>query len=600
MSTDATTATTERLITTSVLVIGTGGAGLRASIELAERGVQVLAVGKRRTHDAHTTLAAGGINAALGTMDPEDSWQQHAADTLRESYFLADPAIVETVTRNAARGIEDLERWGMPFAREADGRVSQRFFGAHTYRRTCYAGDYTGLEIQRTLMRRARELDVPIIDTVYVTRLLVADGTVFGAYGFDVVTGQGVEILADAVILAAGGHTRIWRYTSSRRDENTGDSFRLAALAGARIRDAELVQFHPSGLLEPEDAAGTLVSEAARGEGGVLRNAQGERFMERYDPLRKELSTRDRVALANFTEISEGRGTENGGVYLDVSHLPREQILAKLPRVYRTLIDLQMLDITEQPIEIAPTAHYSMGGVWVRPEDHGTGVEGLFAIGEASSGLHGANRLGGNSLIELLVYGRITGEVASSYVRSRVDVHRDPSAVAEARVEREALLSGGGLEVPRRLQREVRDVMTAHAGVVRTEQGLAEGLEKIAVLEQRAKNVTAHPDIAGFDDLAHAFDLLGSLLAARATLECAIERRETRGCHNRADFPEQDPALRTGEWSSNRCRRHRPPSVTLPRNSWTTPRGASSWSERERGTPGRNTAPVLLRWNKEF
>jgi succinate dehydrogenase / fumarate reductase flavoprotein subunit len=432
----------------------------------------------------------------------------------------------------------------MPFAREADGRVSQRFFGAHTYRRTCYAGDYTGLEIQRTLMRRARELDVPIIDTVYVTRLLVADGTVFGAYGFDVVTGQGVEILADAVILAAGGHTRIWRYTSSRRDENTGDSFRLAALAGARIRDAELVQFHPSGLLEPEDAAGTLVSEAARGEGGVLRNAQGERFMERYDPLRKELSTRDRVALANFTEISEGRGTENGGVYLDVSHLPREQILAKLPRVYRTLIDLQMLDITEQPIEIAPTAHYSMGGVWVRPEDHGTGVEGLFAIGEASSGLHGANRLGGNSLIELLVYGRITGEVASSYVRSRVDVHRDPSAVAEARVEREALLSGGGLEVPRRLQREVRDVMTAHAGVVRTEQGLAEGLEKIAVLEQRAKNVTAHPDIAGFDDLAHAFDLLGSLLAARATLECAIERRETRGCHNRADFPEQDPALR--------------------------------------------------------
>jgi succinate dehydrogenase / fumarate reductase flavoprotein subunit len=544
MSTDATTATTERLITTSVLVIGTGGAGLRASNELAERGVQVLAVGKRRTHDAHTTLAAGGINAALGTMDPEDSWQQHAADTLRESYFLADPAIVETVTRNAARGIEDLERWGMPFAREADGRVSQRFFGAHTYRRTCYAGDYTGLEIQRTLMRRARELDVPIIDTVYVTRLLVADGTVFGAYGFDVVTGQGVEILADAVILAAGGHTRIWRYTSSRRDENTGDSFRLAALAGARIRDAELVQFHPSGLLEPEDAAGTLVSEAARGEGGVLRNAQGERFMERYDPLRKELSTRDRVALANFTEISEGRGTENGGVYLDVSHLPREQILAKLPRVYRTLIDLQMLDITEQPIEIAPTAHYSMGGVWVRPEDHGTGVEGLFAIGEASSGLHGANRLGGNSLIELLVYGRITGEVASSYVRSRVDVHRDPSAVAEARVEREALLSGGGLEVPRRLQREVRDVMTAHAGVVRTEQGLAEGLEKIAVLEQRAKNVTAHPDIAGFDDLAHAFDLLGSLLAARATLECAIERRETRGCHNRADFPEQDPALR--------------------------------------------------------
>jgi succinate dehydrogenase / fumarate reductase flavoprotein subunit len=543
MSTDA-SPLPDRLISTSVLVIGTGGAGLRASIELAERGVQVLAVGKRRTHDAHTTLAAGGINAALGTMDPEDSWQQHAADTLRESYLLADPAIVEQVARNAARGIEDLERWGMPFAREADGRLSQRFFGAHTYRRTCYAGDYTGLEIQRTLMRRAAELSVPIIDTVYITRLLVADGTIFGAYGFDIVTGQGVQILADAVILAAGGHTRIWRVTSSRRDENTGDSFRLAALAGARLRDAELVQFHPSGLLEPEDAAGTLVSEAARGEGGVLRNALGERFMERYDPERMELSTRDRVALANFTEIAEGRGTEHGGVLLDVSHLPREQILEKLPRVYRTLIDLQMLDTTESPIEVAPTAHYSMGGVWVRAEDHGTGVEGLFAIGEASSGLHGANRLGGNSLIELLVYGRITGEVAAEHAASRTRVDRDPEAVQEARAEHAALLSGEGTEVPRRLQREVRDVMTEHAGVVRSEEGLRAGIEKIAALEERARHVTAHPDVAGFDDLAHAFDLKGSLLAARATLECALERRETRGCHNRSDFPEQDPALR--------------------------------------------------------
>ncbi|REJ05677.1 FAD-binding protein [Microbacterium bovistercoris] len=534
----------ERHLTTSVLVIGTGGAGLRASIELAERGIQVLAVGKRRKHDAHTTLAAGGINAALGTMDPEDSWQQHAADTLRESYFLADPEIVEVVARNAARGIEDLERWGMPFAREADGRISQRFFGAHTYRRTAYAGDYTGLEIQRTLVRRAAELAVPIIDTVYITRILTADGTVFGAYGFDIVDGTPVVIHADAVVLAAGGHTRIWRYTSSRRDENTGDSFRLAALAGARIRDAELVQFHPSGLLEPDDAAGTLVSEAARGEGGILTNAVGERFMERYDPERRELSTRDRVALANYTEIAEGRGTEKGGVWLDVSHLPREQVLEKLPRLYRAMIDLQMLDITEQPMEVAPTAHYSMGGVWVRAEDHGTGVEGLYAIGEASSGLHGANRLGGNSLIELMVYGRITGETAADYVRGRTEVRRDPEAVAAARVELQGFLHSTGAETPRRLQRAVRDLMTEHAGVIRTEESLRAGLVKLAELEERAQNVTAHPDIAGFDDLAHAFDLLGSLLAARATLESAIERRETRGCHNRADFPETDPALR--------------------------------------------------------
>ena len=538
------TSSGERLLSTSVLVIGTGGAGLRASIELAERGIQVLAVGKRRAHDAHTTLAAGGINAALGTMDPEDSWEQHAADTLRESYFLADPAIVEVVARGAARGIEDLDRWGMPFAREADGRISQRFFGAHKYRRTAYAGDYTGLEIQRTLMRRAAELRVPIVDTIYITRILASDGRVFGAYGFDIVDGVPVVIHADAVILAAGGHNRIWRQTSSRRDENTGDSFRLAALAGGKIRDAELVQFHPSGLLEPAEAAGTLVSEAARGEGGILRNGLGERFMERYDPQRMELSTRDRVALAAYTEIAEGRGTEKGGVYLDVSHLPREVIMSKLPRVYRTLIDLQMLDITEQAVEVAPTAHYSMGGVWVRPEDHGTGVDGLYAIGEASSGLHGANRLGGNSLIELLVFGRITGTDAAEYVTGLTQVHRDPAAVAEARGEMRGLLEGEGTESPRRLQRALRDLMTEHAGVVRSEEGLTAGLEKLDALQDRVSRLTAHPDIAGFDDLAHAFDLYGSMLAARATLECARERRETRGCHNRSDFPEQSEEMR--------------------------------------------------------
>src|SRR5699024_872277 len=221
---------------------------------------------------------------------------------------------------------------------------------------------------------------------------------VFGAYGFDIGNGTKYLIHADAVILAAGGHNRFWRRTSSRRDENTGDSFRLAVEAGARLRDPELVQFHPSGTIEPEDAAGTLISEAARGEGGILRNALGERFMERYDPERMELSTRDRVALAAYTEIQQGRGTPNGGVWLDLSHLRREIILERLPRVYQTMLEVQMLDVTREPIEIAPTAHYSMGGVWVRPEDHSTEVEGLFAIGEASSGLHGANRLGGNSL----------------------------------------------------------------------------------------------------------------------------------------------------------------------------------------------------------
>ena len=540
----------EHAISTSVLVIGTGGSGLRAAIEVAEAGADVLAVGKRPKEDAHTSLAAGGINAALATVDPEDTWQQHAADTIKESYDLANPRTVEIVTQGAAEGIADLERYGMDFAKEDDGRISQRFFGAHTWRRTAFAGDYTGLEIQRTLIRRAESLNIPILDRVYITKLLVADGRIFGAYGFDTIDGTGYRIHADAVILAAGGHNRIWRRTSSRRDENTGDSFRLAVEAGARLRDAELVQFHPSGIIEPENAAGTLVSEAARGEGGILRNGLGERFMERYDPQRMELSTRDRVALAAYTEIAEGRGTENGGVWLDVSHLPRETIMNRLPRVFQTLMETQMLDITRSPIEIAPTAHYSMGGVWVDPVDHSTDVEGLWAIGEASSGLHGANRLGGNSLIELLVFGRIVGQSAVAYSDGLEAQVRSHAAVAEARAEIAELLASDGTENVRALQREIRNLMTEHAGVVRDEAGLLAGLEKLAAIEARLELVGIHPDIAGFSDLAHAFDLKSSVLAARATLECALERRETRGCHNRSDYPEKDPELQVNlVWS---------------------------------------------------
>ena len=463
----------ETQIATSVLVIGTGGAGLRAAIELAERRIDVLAVGKRPKADVHTSLAAGGINAALATMDPADTWQQHAADTLKESYLLADPRTVRIVTEGAARGDR-----GPRALRHALRPRSRRphlpaILRCPHLRRTAFAGDYTGLEIQRTLINRAAQLHIPVLDTAYITKLLVRDGVVFGAYGFDLGDGTRYLIHADAVVLATGGHTRIWRHSSSRRDENNGDSFRLALDAGARIRDPELVQFHPSGLLEPEDAAGTLVSEAARGEGGVLRNRLGERFMIRYDPERMELSTRDRVALAAYTEIKEGRGTPKGGVWLDVSHLPRETIMRRLPRVYQTLLELQMLDVTTTPIEVAPTAHYSMGGVWVRPEDNGTGVEGLYVAGEAASGMHGANRLGGNSLIELLVYGRIVGEAAAAYSSGLGAQQRSSTAVADARADVDRVLAADGRENVRATQRAIRDTMTEHAGVVRDETGPA-------------------------------------------------------------------------------------------------------------------------------
>jgi len=525
-------------------VIGAGAAGLRAAIELAESGTQVLCVAKRRRDDAHTSLAAGGINAALATMDPEDTWQQHAADTIAEAYELADPAVVELLAREAPAAIDDLVRYGAEFAREDDGRLSQRYFGAHTYRRTCFAGDYTGREIQRTLVRRATDLGVRIRDDIYVTRLLVHEGRIFGAYGFDVEDGTRDVLLADAVILAAGGHTRIWRRSSSRRDENTGDAMRLAADAGCRLRDMELVQFHPTGMIRPEDSAGTLVTEAVRGEGGILRNADGERFMESYDPERLELSTRDRIALANYTEIAEGRGTEAGGVLLDISHLDRETVLERLPRMYRQFIDVAMLDITQTPMEVAPTAHYSMGGVWVEAKTHRTDVEGLYAVGECATGLHGANRLGGNSLVECIVFGKIVGAEAARWSASLDVTVRDRSAIAAASDEVSGLLAQrGGEEFARPLQRAVRDLMSECAGVVRSASGLTEGLERLDAIAGRIGTMEVRPDIAGFDDLAHAFDLKGSVLAARATLDCALERSETRGAHNRLDFPGLDPAL---------------------------------------------------------
>jgi succinate dehydrogenase / fumarate reductase, flavoprotein subunit len=553
----------ERRTAAAVLVIGTGAAGLRAAIELVEHGVQVLCVGKRRRDDAHTVLASGGINAALATMDPEDSWEQHAADTLRESYWLADPRAVELLCREAPNAIGDLVRYGAQFAREDDGRLSQRYFGAHRWRRTCFAGDYTGREIQRTLVRRAAEVGVAMRDDVYVTRLLVHEGRVFGAYGFDVEDGSRSLIVADAVVLAAGGHTRIWRRSSSRRDENTGDAMRLAAGAGCRLRDMEFVQFHPTGMVFPEESAGTLVTEAVRGEGGILRNAAGERFMERYDPERLELSTRDRVALANYTEIAEGRGTEHDGVLLDISHLDRDLVLRRLPRMYRQFIDLAMLDITSTPMEVAPTAHYSMGGVWVDPETHATDIEGLYAVGECASGVHGANRLGGNSLAECVVFGRIVGAEAGRW-SAQLDVQtRDHAAVNAAREEIDELLARRGEEFARPLQRALRDLMSEFGGVVRSEGGLRAGLARLDALAARARHVEVRPDIAGYDDLAHALDLQGSLLAARATLECALERRETRGAHNRVDFRDRDPGLRVNlVWAPDRTIAREP--IPLP------------------------------------
>jgi succinate dehydrogenase flavoprotein subunit len=558
----------------NVLVIGTGAAGLRAAIAAHQAGSEVVVIGKRRRDDAHTVLAAGGINAALGTVDPQDSWQQHYADTLREGYFLADPRVVELLAREAPAAVLELADWGAPFARLPDGRLDQRFFGAHRWRRTCYAGDWTGRAILRALTAKVAELGISVIDDQYVSQLLVADGTCFGALAFDLESGERTVFLADAVVLAAGGHTRIWRRSSSRRDENTGDGMYLALRAGCRLADMELVQFHPTGMVAPEEAAGTLVTEAVRGEGGQLKNALGERFMARYDPERMELSTRDRVALANYTEIAEGRGGPNGGVFLDISHIGKDRILERLPRMYRQFLELQMLDISSQPMEVAPTAHYSMGGVVVDPETHATDVVGLYAVGEVAAGLHGANRLGGNSLAETVVFGRRTGAAAAEYSATR-DLQLRARHVVRAADQELSSLVRPGSEFARPLQRALRDTMWETCGVVRDRVGLQHGLDRVAELQELARDVDVRPSSEGYADLAHALDLRASLMAAEATLLGALARRESRGAHQRRDFPQLDSDLRVNfrtrlEGSSHLTVTTRPvPPVPPELASWT-------------------------------
>jgi succinate dehydrogenase / fumarate reductase, flavoprotein subunit len=531
-----------RTIVSNVLVIGSGAAGLRAAIAAHQAGVEVMVVGKSQRLNAHTVLASGGINAVLGNVDPEDTWEQHFVDTEKEAYYLSNPRMVEIMVQEAPAAVLELADWGCNFARTEDGKLDQRYFGAHKYRRTCYAGDYTGREILRTLDEKVAELDIPIIENNYISRLLVEDGSCFGAMGFDINSGGRSVFLADAVILAGGGHTRLWRRSSSRRDENTGNGMYLALLAGCSLADMELVQFHPTGMIAPEDWAGTLVTEAVRGEGGILRNQDGERFMQRYDPERMELSTRDRVALAIYTEIMQGRGGPNGGVFLDISHRDKSYIVEKLPRMYRQMLEAQMLDISEQPVEVAPTAHYSMGGVVVDPETTATEVEGLFAAGEATSRLHGANRLGGNSLAETIVFGRRGGEAAAARSRSLRAHQRSQRAIQAANDELDSLIREGD-ELARPLQRMVRDTMWENCGVVRDGPRLQKGLEKIAQLKADLDTVDVRPTSEGFKDLAIALDLHAALVSAEATLLSALNRRESRGAHQRSDFPDLDPGL---------------------------------------------------------
>jgi len=549
-----------------VLIIGGGSAGLRAAIAAHDAGANVLIISRSKRGDPHTTLARGGINAALGTMDPEDNWLVHASDTLREGEFIADYQKVELLCKNASDSVMELVNWGARFHKEKDGRLTQRFFGAHTYRRTVFYGDWTGQELIRVLMEQINRREIKMIDNVYIMKLLMSDhdgggnGQVNGALGVDIENKEFVRFECRSLILAAGGYTRVYPVSSSRLIENYGEGVALAYEAGTDLVDMEMVQFHPTGMVWPEKAVGLLATEAIRGEGGILLNSRGERFMKNYDPERMELAPRDVVARANYNEIISGRVTEHCGVWLDVTHLREEVIQDRLPTMYQQFLELDGIDISKEKMEVAPTAHYSMGGV-VADLQCRTQIKGLFAVGEVISQIHGANRLGGNSLLDTMVFGKIAGEEAAKFAKQEVggakklEVRQSPTQQSNIgsnlRKEEEESFVGDyhewifAVKEPIKFRNEIQQIMKDNAGIIREETRLKNGLKRILELKNEFYSKDNIIDVSEIDDnnsesIVITLQVKSSLVACEAIIRSALMRQESRGAHYRSDFPKID------------------------------------------------------------
>lgn len=531
-------------VSVPVLVIGAGAAGARTAIELAEHDVESLVIGKRDHGDAHTTWAAGGINAALGNLDPEDDWRIHAADTLKEGHSINDPEAVETVTEAMPARLRELDDWGMALDRTDNGQINQRYFGAQSFRRTAFVGDRTGEALLDTLIDRAQLLNVPYRENVLVTELLSDGDRVYGAVAVDLDTGQFVLFETAHVVLAAGGYSALYGRHSSRDDENTADGPALAYRAGADLLDLEFVQFHPTGMVGDrygEEWDGRLVTEAVRGEGGRLYNTDNERFMERYSPDQMELDARDVVARAIANEIDEGRGTDNGGVYLDISHRDAEFVRNRLPRMYDRFQNLDV-DVTEEPMEIAPTAHYSMGGVDIDWTTGRTAIDRLYAVGETTAGVHGANRLGGNSLAETVVMGRVVGRHIADQAIDTPTMPDEMRAYAERAMDSlMSFASSDGTVSPSALIADLRRVMDGHARILRDEETLQSGLEAVRDIGNRTAALDLEGDLTS-EDFELAVDLSYILTVAEGILRGALRREESRGAHFRSDFPEAQDA----------------------------------------------------------
>jgi succinate dehydrogenase / fumarate reductase flavoprotein subunit len=559
-----------------VLVIGAGGAGLRAAIEARAAGLSVGLVCKSLLGKAHTVMAEGGVAAALGNVAEADSWQIHFRDTMVGGKLLNNPRMAQLHAMESPARVNELERWGAVFDRTPDGRILQRPFGGHTHARLAHVGDRTGLEMIRTLQDRAVASGIDVYMEATVTRLLTARGRVGGAFGYWRASGAPILFPAKAVILATGGIGKAYEITSNSW-EYSGDGHALAYEAGAELIDMEFVQFHPTGMVWPPGVRGLLVTEAVRGEGGILRNRDGERFMWKYLPEDRrseyaetdeeavrwvtaqseghrtdarrppELSTRDNVARAIYTEVREGRGTEHGGVYLDISYLPPDHVRRKLPSMYEQFKELADVDITKSPMEVGPTTHYAMGGIRVEADTGATTVPGLYAAGECAGGMHGANRLGGNSLSDLLVFGARTGAGAADHAAAQPAgeagmPHIDPVQVEEAARELAAPLERTEGDDPYAIQRDLQASMQSLVGIFRVEADLDEALDRLAVVKERWRNVHVGGGRAFNPGWDLVFELRNLITISEAITRSARQRTESRGAHSRLDHPATDEA----------------------------------------------------------
>ncbi len=558
-----------------VLVIGAGGAGLRASIEASAAGIKVGLVCKSLLGKAHTVMAEGGIAAALSNVDDRDDWKTHFADTMRGGQYVNNYRMAELHAQEAPTRVHELESWGAVFDRTGDQKILQRNFGGHKYPRLAHVGDRTGLEMIRTLQDHGIHQGIDVHMECTIIRLVKdGDGRVAAAFGYDRERGKFRLFKARAIVLATGGYGRAYKITSNSW-EYTGDGHALAYDAGADLVDMEYLQFHPTGMVWPPSVRGILVTEGVRGEGGVLRNSEGNRFM--FDDIPgpyknqtadnpeegwiytqgdkearrpPELLTRDHVARCIVREIREGRGSPHGGVFLDIAWIKEklsnapEHIKRKLPSMYHQFKELANLDITEEAMEVGPTTHYAMGGIRVDGDTQMSTVPGLFAAGECAGGMHGANRLGGNSLSDLLVFGKRAGQYAAEYAKDNSAAAVEDSAVADtikwalAPIERQE--AEGATESPYQIQYDLQDTMQELVGIVRTQQEMDQAVDKIAALKQRAGQAAA-PGNREYNPGWHtALDLHNLLTVSEAVARAAAQRQESRGAHFREDYPEKD------------------------------------------------------------